>query len=103
MAGIAVGNCSRCGAAASYFAPSCPNCHARNLPNPVAAIVALAAALLAAGLVDRLHLFLAPLLIGGDGRAVLGPLGVDRLARALRPARLVWHRLGPDLHGTAEW
>ncbi len=63
----------------------------------------LAAALLAAGLVDRLHLFLAPLLIGGDGRAVLGPLGADRLARALRPARLVWHRLGPDLHGTAEW
>jgi hypothetical protein len=51
MAGIAVGNCSRCGAAASYFAPSCPNCHARNLPNPVAAIVALAAALLAAGLI----------------------------------------------------
>jgi hypothetical protein len=51
MAGMAVGNCSRCGAAASYFAPSCPNCHARNLPNPVAAIVALAAALLAAGLI----------------------------------------------------
>jgi hypothetical protein len=51
MAGIAVGNCSRCGAAASYFAPSCPNCHARNLPNPVAAIAALAAALLAAGLI----------------------------------------------------
>jgi hypothetical protein len=48
---MAVGNCSRCGAAASYFAPSCPNCHARNLPNPVAAIVALAAALLAAGVI----------------------------------------------------
>src|SRR5262245_32505654 len=51
MAGMAVGNCSRCGAAASYFAPSCPNCHARNLPNPVAAIAALAVALLAAGLI----------------------------------------------------
>ena len=51
MAGMAVGNCSRCGAAASYFAPSCPNCHARNLPNPVAAIVALAAALLTAALI----------------------------------------------------
>jgi diaminohydroxyphosphoribosylaminopyrimidine deaminase/5-amino-6-(5-phosphoribosylamino)uracil reductase len=63
----------------------------------------LGAALLAAGLVDRLHLFLAPLLLGGDGRAVLGPLGIDRLAQALRPERLVWHRLGPDLHATAEW
>jgi hypothetical protein len=51
MAGIAVGNCSRCGAAAAYFAPSCPNCHARNLPNRVATIVALAAALLAASLI----------------------------------------------------
>jgi hypothetical protein len=51
MTGIAVGHCSRCGAAASYFAPSCPNCHARNLPNPVAAAVALAAALVAAGLI----------------------------------------------------
>ena len=63
----------------------------------------LGAALLATGLVDRLHLFLAPLLLGGDGRAVLGPLGIDRLAQALRPERLVWHRLGPDLHATAEW
>ena len=51
MTGMAVGNCSRCGAAASYFAPSCSNCHARNLPNPVAAIVALAAALLTAALI----------------------------------------------------
>ncbi|MFI5316396.1 MAG: bifunctional diaminohydroxyphosphoribosylaminopyrimidine deaminase/5-amino-6-(5-phosphoribosylamino)uracil reductase RibD [Myxococcota bacterium] len=63
----------------------------------------LAAALLRAGLVDRMHFFVAPLLIGGDGRAVLAELGVERLAAALRPARLAWRRLGPDLHGIAEW
>ena len=63
----------------------------------------LAAALLRARLVDRMHFFVAPLLIGGDGRAVLGGLGVERLEAALRPARLTWHRLGPDLHVTAEW
>jgi len=63
----------------------------------------LAAQLLRAGLVDRMHFFLAPLLIGGDGRAVLGALGVGRLAQALRPVRFSWRRLGPDLHAIAEW
>ena len=63
----------------------------------------LGAALLRAGLVDRLHLLLAPLLIGGDGRAVLGSLGVDRLAQALRPRNLHTRRLGPDLLILAEW
>jgi diaminohydroxyphosphoribosylaminopyrimidine deaminase/5-amino-6-(5-phosphoribosylamino)uracil reductase len=63
----------------------------------------LAAALLRAGLVDRMHFFLAPLLIGGDGRAVLGGLGVERLAAAVRPVRISWQRSGPDLHAIAEW
>ncbi len=63
----------------------------------------LASALLAAGLVDRMHFFLAPLLIGGDGRAVLGGLGVERLREALRPVRFDARRLGPDLHCVAEW
>jgi len=63
----------------------------------------LAAALLRAGLVDRMHFFLAPLLIGGDGRAVLGALGIERLASALRPPRISWRQLGPDLHAIAEW
>jgi len=63
----------------------------------------LAAALLAAGLVDRMHFFLAPLLIGGDGRAVLASLGVERLREALRPKRFTARRLGPDLHCLAEW
>lgn len=51
MTGIAVGTCARCGAAASYFARACPNCHARNLPNPIAASALLAAVLLAGGLI----------------------------------------------------
>lgn len=63
----------------------------------------LAAALLRAGLVDRMHFFLAPLLIGADGRAVLAGLGVSRLRDALRPKRLSVRRLGPDLHCLAEW
>ena len=63
----------------------------------------LAAALLRAGLVDRMHFFLAPLLIGGDGAAVLGALGVGKLAQALRPVRFTTRRLGPDLHCVAEW
>jgi diaminohydroxyphosphoribosylaminopyrimidine deaminase/5-amino-6-(5-phosphoribosylamino)uracil reductase len=63
----------------------------------------LAAALLRAGLVDRMHFFLAPLLIGADGVPVLAELGTARLADALRAERLSWHRLGPDLHVIAEW
>jgi diaminohydroxyphosphoribosylaminopyrimidine deaminase/5-amino-6-(5-phosphoribosylamino)uracil reductase len=43
----------------------------------------LAGALLRAHLVDRLAWFQAPMVIGGDGRAALGALGVDRLAEAL--------------------
>jgi diaminohydroxyphosphoribosylaminopyrimidine deaminase/5-amino-6-(5-phosphoribosylamino)uracil reductase len=63
----------------------------------------LAAALLRAGLVDRMHFFLAPLLIGADGRAVLAGLGVVRLREALRPKRFTVRRLGPDLHCVSEW
>jgi len=63
----------------------------------------LAAALLRAGLVDRMHFFLAPLLIGADGRAVLAGLGVLRLREALRPRRFSTRRMGPDLHCLAEW
>jgi diaminohydroxyphosphoribosylaminopyrimidine deaminase / 5-amino-6-(5-phosphoribosylamino)uracil reductase len=43
----------------------------------------LASALLRARLVDRVAWFQAPMVIGDDGRAALGALGVDRLAEAL--------------------
>jgi diaminohydroxyphosphoribosylaminopyrimidine deaminase/5-amino-6-(5-phosphoribosylamino)uracil reductase len=58
----------------------------------------LAAALLRAGLVDELHWFLAPSLLGGDARPALGALGVralgERVGFALREVR----RFGPDLY-----
>ncbi len=57
----------------------------------------LAAAALRARVVDRLLVVSAPLLLGGDGRPMLGPLGVGRLARAPRMADATWTRLGPDL------
>ena len=49
MTGLPVGRCPNCGAAVSYFAWSCPNCHRRNLPNPVAATAAVVAVLVAGG------------------------------------------------------
>jgi diaminohydroxyphosphoribosylaminopyrimidine deaminase/5-amino-6-(5-phosphoribosylamino)uracil reductase len=62
----------------------------------------LAAALLGAGLVDEVHWFAAPSLLGGDARPALGPLAIRRLAGrvALEGARV--SRLGSDLyiHGT---
>jgi diaminohydroxyphosphoribosylaminopyrimidine deaminase / 5-amino-6-(5-phosphoribosylamino)uracil reductase len=58
----------------------------------------LAAGLLRHLLVDELHWFTAPVLIGGDGRPALGPLGVRRLADAPRPAVLSLRRAGEDAH-----
>ena len=44
----------------------------------------IAAAFLAAGLIDQVAWFHAPVLIGGDGRAGLAPFGIARLADAPR-------------------
>jgi diaminohydroxyphosphoribosylaminopyrimidine deaminase/5-amino-6-(5-phosphoribosylamino)uracil reductase len=57
----------------------------------------LAAALLDAGLVDALALFLAPKLIGGDGRPLLGPLGVTALADAPQLLGTSVREVGPDV------
>lgn len=56
----------------------------------------LAASALREGLVDRLCLFLAPTLIGGDGRPMLASLGVGRLAAAPRMRILATERVGDD-------
>jgi diaminohydroxyphosphoribosylaminopyrimidine deaminase/5-amino-6-(5-phosphoribosylamino)uracil reductase len=58
----------------------------------------LAGALLAEDLVDELHWIVSPRLIGGDGTAAIGPLGLARLAAAplLRSVRV--GRLGEDVY-----
>jgi diaminohydroxyphosphoribosylaminopyrimidine deaminase/5-amino-6-(5-phosphoribosylamino)uracil reductase len=58
----------------------------------------LAAALLRGGLVDELHWFVAPKLLGADARPALGPLAVARLAGAADLGRIRVARVGPDLH-----
>jgi len=61
-----------------------------------------AAAFLAADLVDALHLYTAPILIG-DGRRALGALGLGSLAAAHDRWRLTERRqLGSD-HFAAYW
>ena len=57
----------------------------------------LAGALLRAGLVDALALFLAPRLIGGDGRPLLGALGVGALADAPALLETSMRTIGPDV------
>jgi diaminohydroxyphosphoribosylaminopyrimidine deaminase / 5-amino-6-(5-phosphoribosylamino)uracil reductase len=56
----------------------------------------LAAAFLAAGVVDELWCFQAPLLIGGDGVPAIGGLGVATLAEALRLRPVHRTTLGDD-------
>mgnify|MGYP001170007857 CR=1 FL=1 len=65
----------------------------------------LAAAALRERAVDRLLLVSAPLLVGGDGRAMLGTLGVERLTAAPRLRRERAYRLGADLvrDGTVQY
>jgi diaminohydroxyphosphoribosylaminopyrimidine deaminase/5-amino-6-(5-phosphoribosylamino)uracil reductase len=58
----------------------------------------LAAALLRADLVDEVHWFLAPRLIGDDGRPALGAMGLERLRDALSLDAVEVRRCGPDLH-----
>ncbi|MCV2395144.1 bifunctional diaminohydroxyphosphoribosylaminopyrimidine deaminase/5-amino-6-(5-phosphoribosylamino)uracil reductase RibD [Actinotalea sp. M2MS4P-6] len=56
----------------------------------------VAAAFLRAGLVDEVHAYLAPALLG-DGPAAVGPLGIATIAQALRLRTVDVHRLGPDV------
>jgi diaminohydroxyphosphoribosylaminopyrimidine deaminase/5-amino-6-(5-phosphoribosylamino)uracil reductase len=57
----------------------------------------VAAEALRARAVDRLVLFLAPALLGGDGVPAIGPLGVRRVARAVRVEDVAVGRVGDDL------
>ncbi len=58
----------------------------------------LAAGLLREGLVDELHWFSAPILLGGDARPAVGPLRLAALAQAVAIEDLRVRRAGRDLH-----
>jgi diaminohydroxyphosphoribosylaminopyrimidine deaminase/5-amino-6-(5-phosphoribosylamino)uracil reductase len=58
----------------------------------------LAAALLREDLVDEVHWFAAPKLLGDDGRPALGSLAVGSLADALALENVRVRRVGDDLH-----
>ncbi len=58
----------------------------------------LAASLFRAGAVDLVHWFLAPRLLGADGRPALGALQRSRLCEAPRLADPVVRRIGGDLY-----
>lgn len=57
----------------------------------------VAAEALRARVVDRLVLFVAPVLLGGDGVAAIGPLGLTRVAGGPRVDGLAVARAGDDL------
>jgi len=57
----------------------------------------LAARAIAEGVVDRIACFLAPKLIGGDGRSMLDTLGVERLPDAVRLSGIRYSKVGEDL------
>jgi diaminohydroxyphosphoribosylaminopyrimidine deaminase/5-amino-6-(5-phosphoribosylamino)uracil reductase len=57
----------------------------------------LAAGLLGAGLVDRVICFRAPRIIGGDGIAVIGDLGLEALTAAFGFVRTDVREIGVDL------
>ena len=57
----------------------------------------LAAALPDAGLLDRLVLFVAPLLIGRGAPDLLAFAAVDSIAAARRLTDVEWRQIGPDL------
>ena len=57
----------------------------------------LAASFLAAGEIDELRLFVAPLLLGGDGRGLYAGVGAGEVVDAIRPLAMEWERSGDDI------
>ena len=57
----------------------------------------LAASFMAAGLVDRLEWFRAPMVLGSQGRPGIGALGIEALASAPRYKRMKVSEVGIDL------
>lgn len=57
----------------------------------------LAAAALKEGVVDKVLFFYGPKLLGGEGRPMVGPLGIDRVAAGLKLHTIELHRLQDDV------
>jgi diaminohydroxyphosphoribosylaminopyrimidine deaminase/5-amino-6-(5-phosphoribosylamino)uracil reductase len=57
----------------------------------------VAAAALREGVVDKVLFFYAPLLLGGDGRAMIGSLGIDRVAAGQKLHTMTVERIGKDI------
>jgi len=55
------------------------------------------AAALREGVVDKMLFFYAPLLLGGEGRAMIGPLGIDRVAAGQKLHTMTVERIGKDI------
>lgn len=62
----------------------------------------LAHSFLHAGLVDALHFFVAPCLLGGQGTGIFQGAAVSQLQQAYRLKQVQWQPSGPDLEVTAE-
>jgi diaminohydroxyphosphoribosylaminopyrimidine deaminase/5-amino-6-(5-phosphoribosylamino)uracil reductase len=65
----------------------------------------LAGSLLAAGEVDQLRVFIAPVVLGA-GRPLAAGSGFERVADAARPIGVEWERVGEDMLASArlrEW
>ncbi|MEX1121924.1 MAG: dihydrofolate reductase family protein, partial [Balneolales bacterium] len=55
-----------------------------------------ATALISQNLVDKIHLFIAPKILGGGTRSLLG-LGINRMEDVLALQRTSWEKSGEDM------
>jgi diaminohydroxyphosphoribosylaminopyrimidine deaminase/5-amino-6-(5-phosphoribosylamino)uracil reductase len=52
---------------------------------------------LSKGLADEVRIFIAPKIIGGDGLAAIGPLGISRIDHAMELGGAAFKPVGPDI------
>lgn len=62
---------------------------------------AISTALIKAGMVDQLELFISPALLGGGTRSILG-LGINRMEEIIEFRHVEWTRIGKDMLLTAK-
>jgi len=62
----------------------------------------LSSALIKSGLVDRLHIFIAPKLLGGGTKSIIG-LGINRMEEVVSFREFNWEQTGEDILITAEF